>query len=414
MLGRRTPTPPARRPKDVGNVPETAKGNTAVMEASTTGDLELRPPMAGYRVGVVAHRGRLEQAEALLRVGAEPVLGPVVNGVAVTMAEALEAVTETVVDDAPAAVVFTSGPGAEGWLSAAEELGREQALRRTLAAGRVLVQGTATGEATAALDVTVDEVLASPTEETNQALLAASLGDVAGRRVAVQFDSTGCPPPLVERLRRAGAVVIEVVVPAAGLPTDPEPALRLLEDLTRGRLEALTLTAPIEVRNLVALARRTGLGDEVMEALNGEVTAVCISRACECVAVEFGLIDVVRPERARVGAMVDALADHLRERFVRLHLAGVEVVLQGTLAVIDEEDVWLTHRERALLAALARRPGMVVTKAELLRRVWRSDGIDGADGHAVEVAVGRLRRRLGPAGVALQTVPRRGYRLVPA
>lgn len=413
MLGRRTPPPPVRRPKDVGNVPETAKGNTAVMEASTTGDLELRPPMAGYRVGVVAHRGRQEQAEALLRVGAEPVLGPVVNAMAVTTAEALEAVTETVVDDAPVAVVFTSGRGVEGWLSAAEELGQEQALRRTLAAGRVLVQGATTGEVTTALDVTIDDLLASPTEQTTRGPLAVSLGDVAGRRVAVQFDSTGRPPLLVEHLRRAGAVVIEVVVPAAGLPTDPEPALRLLEDLTRGRLEALTFTAPIEVRNLVALSRRTGLVDEVMEALNGEVTVVCLSRACECVAVDVGLVDVVRPERARVGAMVDALADDLRERLVRLHLAGVEVVLQGALAIIDDEDVWLTERERALLAALARRPGMVVTKADLLRRVWRSDGIDGADGHAVEVAVGRLRRRLGPAGVALQAVPRRGYRLAP-
>ena len=207
--------------------------------------------------------------------------------------------------------------------------------------------------------------------------------------------------------------MIEVVVPVPGLPTDPEPALRLLEDLAEGRLEALTVTTPIEVRNLVALAERTDLHDEVMEALNGEVAVVCISRACECAAVALGLVDVVRPERARVGAMVDALADHVRERMVHLELAGVEVVVQGTLAVIDDEDVWLSERERALLAALARRPGMVVTKAELLRRVWRSDGVDGADGHAVEVAVGRLRRRLGPAGVALQTVPRRGYRLAP-
>lgn len=412
MLGRRTSSPPARRPKDVGNLPETAKGNTALMAASTTGDLDRRPPMAGYRVGVVASRGRHEQVEALLRVGAEPVLGPVVSGVAVTAAEALEAVTEAVVEDPPVAVVFTSAAGVEGWLSAAEESGREPALRRSLAAGCVLVQGATTGEAATALDVAVDEVLV-PTEETTHGPPPASLGDVAGRAVAVQLDSTGCPPPLVERLRRAGADVIEVVVPPVGLPTDPEPALRLLEDLARGRLGALTFTAPIEVRNLVALAQRTGLWEEVMEALNGEVGVVCISRACECVAVDSGLVDVVRPGRARVGAMVDALADHLGQRRVPLELGGVEVVLRGTLAVIDDEDVWLTEGERALLAALARRPGMVVPKAELLRRVWRSDGIDGVDGHAVEVAVGRLRRRLGPAGSAVETVPRRGYRLVP-
>ncbi|MBW3646014.1 MAG: winged helix-turn-helix domain-containing protein, partial [Actinobacteria bacterium] len=42
------------------------------------------------------------------------------------------------------------------------------------------------------------------------------------------------------------------------------------------------------------------------------------------------------------------------------------------------------------------------------RSVW---GDESADPHAVEVAVGRLRRRLGPAAGGLETVPRRGYRL---
>jgi uroporphyrinogen-III synthase len=50
----------------------------------------------------------------------------------------------------------------------------------------------------------------------------------------------------------------------------------------------------------------------------------------------------------------------------------------------------------------------VVTKPELLRDVWRAAD---ADEHAVEVTVSRLRRRLGPAGRAVRTVPRRGYRL---
>jgi DNA-binding winged helix-turn-helix (wHTH) protein len=49
----------------------------------------------------------------------------------------------------------------------------------------------------------------------------------------------------------------------------------------------------------------------------------------------------------------------------------------------------------------------VVPEATLLRRVWDGSG----DEHAVEVTVARLRRRLGPAGAALCTVPRRGYRL---
>nr|MDP9005756.1 winged helix-turn-helix domain-containing protein [Actinomycetota bacterium] len=80
-------------------------------------------------------------------------------------------------------------------------------------------------------------------------------------------------------------------------------------------------------------------------------------------------------------------------------------------ALVGDEEVWLSERERGVLSALSRRPGTVLSKAELLRRVWRSEGVDGVDGHAVEVAVSRLRRRLGAAGAALATVPRRGYRL---
>jgi uroporphyrinogen-III synthase len=77
------------------------------------------------------------------------------------------------------------------------------------------------------------------------------------------------------------------------------------------------------------------------------------------------------------------------------------------MAVIGEDEVRLTERERAVLHVLANAGGAVVPKRSLLRQVWG----DGADEHAVEVTVGRLRRRLGDAGDAVQTVPRRGYRL---
>jgi two-component system OmpR family response regulator len=73
----------------------------------------------------------------------------------------------------------------------------------------------------------------------------------------------------------------------------------------------------------------------------------------------------------------------------------------------------LTPRELALLAALLRRPGEVVPKAQLLRQVW-GDDFDG-DANVVEVYVGYLRRKLDvPFGRrTLQTVRGAGYRLVP-
>ena len=68
----------------------------------------------------------------------------------------------------------------------------------------------------------------------------------------------------------------------------------------------------------------------------------------------------------------------------------------------------LTDKEREVLDLLAERPGVVWSKDDLLARVW--DGAE-SDPHVVEVTVGRLRQRLGPAGVGIETVIRRGYRL---
>jgi two-component system, OmpR family, response regulator QseB len=69
------------------------------------------------------------------------------------------------------------------------------------------------------------------------------------------------------------------------------------------------------------------------------------------------------------------------------------------------EAVELTEREAALLATLARRPGRVFTRGELLELVF-----DGADGPAVvDTYIHYLRRKLG-RGVA-RTVRGVGYRM---
>ena len=64
--------------------------------------------------------------------------------------------------------------------------------------------------------------------------------------------------------------------------------------------------------------------------------------------------------------------------------------------------------EARILAMLAARPNVVITKAELLHAVWGNTTLDP---HAVEVAIGRLRRRLGEPGAAVASVHRRGYAL---
>jgi DNA-binding response OmpR family regulator len=73
--------------------------------------------------------------------------------------------------------------------------------------------------------------------------------------------------------------------------------------------------------------------------------------------------------------------------------------------------VELTPREFALLEYLIRRPGEVVSKAELLSHVWEAEDI--TDLNVVEVYIGYLRRKIdSPFGRhAVQTVRGAGYRL---
>jgi len=85
---------------------------------------------------------------------------------------------------------------------------------------------------------------------------------------------------------------------------------------------------------------------------------------------------------------------------VRLDPATREVTLAGS-------PVSLTPREYALLEFFLRHPDRVLTKTELLDRVW--DVHVQGDPNAVEVYVGYLRRKLGHGLV--ETVRGAGYRL---
>lgn len=68
----------------------------------------------------------------------------------------------------------------------------------------------------------------------------------------------------------------------------------------------------------------------------------------------------------------------------------------------------LTAKELSLLLYFARRPDTIVTREELVGAVW--DGEVGPS-NLVQVAVSRLRDKLGPHARLLETVRGEGYRL---
>jgi two-component system OmpR family response regulator len=77
---------------------------------------------------------------------------------------------------------------------------------------------------------------------------------------------------------------------------------------------------------------------------------------------------------------------------------------------VDGHPLELSPREFALLQTFLRRPGQLLTRADLLNRVW--DSAYDAGSNVVDVYVRYLRRKLAPhhADHNLVTVRGRGYR----
>ena len=93
-----------------------------------------------------------------------------------------------------------------------------------------------------------------------------------------------------------------------------------------------------------------------------------------------------------------------------MNVGEIEVDLSTYLARCGGDEVALTPSELHILAHLAREPGVVRGRAELLA-VLGDDRF--ADLRTVDAHVKNLRRKLGPCGEQLETVRGVGYRVRP-
>jgi len=384
------------RGKAARNRPETAPRDHARVASAR---------LDGFAVGVTADRRWEEQAELLSRRGITVVHGPAIRTLPLVSDPALLAVTEELVATPPDVLVANTAIGVRAWLSEAESHGRGDALVDALRHARIVARGPKAAGAIHAAGLEV--AWRAPTETLDELRNLLLVEGVSGARVAFQRDG-GEVSDVADDLRAAGAEVVEIPVYRWQLPTDVRPALRLTEAAIEERVHAVTFTSGPAVRNLLAIAAAEGLDGPLRAAFAGPVAAVCVGPVCAATARRNGIGRTVTPPRSRVGPMIRSLGENLEARIDVMQVDGMGVEVRGTTVETPLGRAELATREVQLLRALAERPGAVVSKGELLGRVWHSGT---ADPHLVEVTVARLRRRLGPVGIAVATVPRRGYRL---
>jgi two-component system phosphate regulon response regulator PhoB len=92
------------------------------------------------------------------------------------------------------------------------------------------------------------------------------------------------------------------------------------------------------------------------------------------------------------------------------HLLGpLEVDRDRYHVFVRGKEIFLTPLEMRLLSDLMEHQGRVRTREDLLKTVWRYRA--GVTTRTTDTHVRRLRKKLGPAKILLETIRGRGYRL---
>ncbi|MEV6166007.1 uroporphyrinogen-III synthase [Streptomyces sp. NPDC052052] len=359
-------------------------------------------PLAGFTVGVTAARRADEFGTLLRRRGAAVLHAPALRIVPLADDGELLAATREIIDSVPDAVVTTTAVGLRGWIEAAGGWGLGDQLLETLRGTDLLARGPKVKGAVRAAGLTETW---SPSSESMAEVLDRLLAEgVQGRRIAVQLHGEPLPG-FVESLRAAGAEVVPVPVYRWVDPEDITPLDQLIDTTLARGLDALAFTSAPAAASFLGRAEKRGLLPELLGALRDDVLVACVGPVTALPLQARG-IGTVQPERFRLSPLVQLLCEELPSRAVVLPISGHRLEIRGHAVTVDGAPCPVSPAGMALLHTLARRPGWVVSRADLLRALPGS----GTDEHAVETAVARLRTALGTPRL-IQTVVKRGYRL---
>ena len=216
-------------------------------------------------------------------------------------------------------------------------------------------------------------------------------------KLLVVEDEDSIAIPLADGLRREGFEVERVANGTDALAA-PEPDLVLL-DLRLPDMDGYAVAREMRARSRVPIIMVPARGEEVDRVVGLEIGAD------DYVVKPFGLRELI----ARINAVMRRVGDGPADDEADELVAGdLSVSMRTRRVALGDDEVHLTPREFDILAMLMQDPGAVVSRDDLLRRLWGTTW--AVQTKAIDVHVSSLRRKLGdPAWV--ETVRGVGFRL---
>jgi two-component system response regulator RegX3 len=214
-------------------------------------------------------------------------------------------------------------------------------------------------------------------------------------RVLIVEDESSTAAPLAEGLRREGYEVSCVATGQAALAAD-ETDLVLL-DLRLPDMDGYDVFRRLRERSRVPIIMLTARASETDRIAGLELGAD------DYITKPYGFRELL----ARVRAVMRRTGPGV-PRPVRA--GSLEIDLRTRRVLLDGRELELTPKEFDLLALLARHPGVLVSRKQILTEVWQTDWFGSRK--TIDVHVVALRRKLGnPAWI--ETVRGNGLRLRP-
>jgi len=218
-------------------------------------------------------------------------------------------------------------------------------------------------------------------------------------KVLVVEDDPTIAEPLVAGLERQGYVVTWVRSGADALNADPGDLVLL--DLGLPDLDGHVVCERLRKRSAVPIIVVTARAEEV------DRVSLLDLGADDYVVKPFGFRELLARMRA-VLRRVERIAS-VGETTV-VDAGPVHIDTRTRIVEVDGRPVSLTLKEYELLLYLAEDPGTVLTRDQILRRVW--DESWWGSTKTLDVHVASLRRKLGDPTL-VETVRGVGYRFAP-